>query len=214
MATIDEVCAYNRDNVDWNKFFSVVDTLGTTMNGQKDRFDKSDIIEMALDAYSNGAISYVNANGVDHILVKLLDAQGQPTTQEMKFVGSLFYKEFVVERANRRRNNPGIKELRVSNQPVSLRLVNSMGQNTHTSLPAGYAEFLLVADNNSIHIVKVSDLAPYLHFSGDGIEARKVPATVFQQVVGPTDITNRQSLSGFNYKDEKLKFQRNFLSKF
>ena len=103
MATVHEVAQYNRNHVDWVKFFSVVDTLGKTMNGQKDRFDKSDIIEMALDAYSDSNILYVNDDGVDHLLLNLNNAHGLPTTQEMKFVGTLFYKEFVVERANRRK---------------------------------------------------------------------------------------------------------------
>lgn len=214
MATIQQVQAYNKSNVNWTKFFSVIDTLGTSMNGQKDRFDKSDIIEMALDAYSNGAIQYVNDDGVDHNLVNLLNANGNPTTQEMKFVGVLFYKEFVVKRANKKRGTASVKELRPSNQPVSLKLVNSMGSNTHTKLPANYAEFLLVADNHSVHVVKVSDLTPYLKFGGDGIEASKVPSTLFHKIVGPEDIESRQALVGFDYKAEKLAFQRNFLSKF
>ena len=199
MATIQQVQAYNKSNVNWTKFFSVIDTLGTSMNGQKDRFDKSDIIEMALDAYSNGAIQ---------------DLNGNPTTQEMKFVGVLFYKEFVVERANKKRGTASVKELRLSNQPVSLTLVNSLGSNTHTKLPSTYAEFLLVADNHSIHVVKVSDLTPYLKFDGDGIKANKVPCSLFHKIVGPEDISSRQALVGFDYKAEKLAFQRNFLSKF
>jgi hypothetical protein len=214
MATIQEVKDYNQQHVDWTKFFSVVDTLGKTMNGQKDRFDKSDIVEMALDAYSNNNILYVNDDGIDHLLLNLYNSKGLPTTQEMKFVGTLFYKEFAVERANKRAGNAGRKELRRSGQTISLKLVNSMGQNTHTSLPVGYAEFLLVADNHSIHVIKVSDLTPYLHFGGDGIEARKVPCDLFTQVVGPADVNNRKSLIDFNYKEEKLKFQRNFLEKF
>ena len=214
MATIQQVQEYNKSKMNWTKFFSVVDTLGTSMNGQKDRFDKSDIIEMALDAYSNGAIQYVNDDGVDHKLINLLDLNGNPTTQEMKFVGVLFYKEFVVERANKKRGTASVKELRLSNQPVSLTLVNSMGSNTHTKLPSTYAEFLLVADNHSIHVVKVSDLTPYLKFDGDGIKANKVPCSLFHKIVGPEDISSRQALVGFDYKAEKLAFQRNFLSKF
>ena len=214
MATIDQVVKYNKNNVNWDKFFSVIDTLGSTMNGQKDRFDKSDIIEMALDAYSNGAIQYVNDDGVDHKLVNLLNSKNESTTQEMTFVGVLFYKEFVVERANKKRGIPSIKELRATNQPVTLKLVNSMGSNTHKVLPANYAEFLLIADNNSIHVIEVAALTPYLKFGGDGIEASKVPSTLFYKIVGPEDIESRQALTGFNYKEEKLAFQRNFLSKF
>jgi hypothetical protein len=214
MTTIQQVQQYNKSTVNWVKFFSVVDTLGTSMNGQKDRFDKSDIIEMALDAYSNGAIKHVNDDGVDHILVNLLNADGNPTTQEMKFVGVMFYKEFVVERANKKRGTASVKELRLTNQPVSLRLVNSMGSNTHTKLPSTYSEFLLVADNHSVHVVKVSDLVPYLQFGGDGIQAYNVPCNLFHKVVGPEDIKSRQALLGFDYKAEKLKFQRDFLNKF
>lgn len=214
MATIDQVQQYNRVHVNWVKFFSVVDTLGRTMNAQKDRFDKSDIIEMALDAYSDANILYINEDGVDHLLLNLNNAQGGPTTQEMKFVGTLFYKKFAIERANAKKGIAGRKELRRSGQPISLKLVNSMGQNTHTSLPSNYAEFLLVADNNSAHVVKVSDLVPYLRFGGDGIEAHKVPCELFCQVVGPEDVQERKALSDFNYKEEKLQFQRNFLEKF
>jgi len=214
MATIQQVQEYLKSTVNWIKFFSVVDTLGTSMNGQKDRFDKSDIIEMALDAYSNGAIQYVNDDGVDHKLINLLDLNGNPSTQEMKFVGVLFYKEFVVERANKKRGTASVKELRLANQLVSLKLVNSMGSNTHTKLPSTYAEFLLVADNHSVHVIKVADLTPYLKFGGDGIEASKVPCSLFHKVVGPEDISSRQALVGFDYKAEKLAFQRNFLSEF
>jgi len=214
MATVSQVATYNQSNVNWKKFFSVIDTLGSTMNGQKDRFDKSDIFEMALDTYSNGNIKYVNDDGVDHLLVNLPNAAGTATTQEMKFVGTLFYKEFVVERANKKRGIPSVKELRPSNQLITLKLVNSMGSNSHKTLPSNYAEFLLVADNHSVHVIEVATLIPYLNFTGDGIEASKVPHTLFHKVVGPEDIKTRKALTGFNYKEEKLKFQRNFLSKF
>ena len=214
MITLQQVVEYNQKNINWDKFFSVVDTLGSTMNGQKDRFDKSDIFEMALEAYSNGNVKYVNDDGVDHILINLLDSLYKPTTQEMKFVGSLFYKEVVIFRARKKMGIPSVKDLRPSNKPITLKLVNSMGSNSHKTLPEGYAKFLLVADKYSIHVIEVSTLVPYLKSGGDGIEAYKVPYNLFQKVVGPSDIKNRQTLMGFNYKEEKIKFQLNFLSKF
>jgi hypothetical protein len=214
MISIKQVQEYNKTKVNWEKFFSVVDTLGTTMNGQKDRFDKSDIIEMALDAYSNGEIKYVNQNGVDHHLVNLFDDGDIVITQEMKFVSSLFYRESVISRASKKLGTASVKELISSNKPITLRLVNSMGSNSHKTLPANYAKFLLVADTHSIHVIKVSELIPYLKFDGDGIEAYRVPCNLFHQVVGPNDIKNRKSLPDFNYKEEKQKFQMNFLLKF
>ena len=58
MATITQVRDYIRDNVNWHKMYSMIDTVGSTMNGQKDRFDKSDLIEMGLAVYSNNAIQF------------------------------------------------------------------------------------------------------------------------------------------------------------
>jgi hypothetical protein len=214
MATLQQVCDYNKNRVNWIKMYSMIDTLGTTMNSQKDRFDKSDLIEMGLEVYSNSGIKYINQPGIDHELVNLLDAQGMPVTQEMKFVSTLFYKDIVIERANRRRGIKGTKELQRSNQPVTIKLVNSMGSNTHTKLPATYAKFLLVADNNSAHVIEIATLLSYLVFGGDGITAVDVPSNLFTQVIGPDDITTRQPLANFNYKTEKLIFQRDFLNRF
>jgi len=214
MPTLQQVCDYNRAHVNWTKLYSMIDTLGKTMNGQKDRFDKSDLIEMGVDIYSNGEIKRVDLDGVDHELVNLLNTKSLPTTQEMKFVSRLFYKEIVIERANRRRGIEGRKELQRSYEPVNLRLVNSRGENTHKELPDTYAEFLLAADNHSAHVIEVATLVPYLQFPGDGIVAVNVPSNLFMQVIGPDDITARQPLTNFNYKQEKLAFQRNFLNKF
>jgi len=211
---INQVCQYNKTRVDWIKLYSMIDTLGTTMNGKKDRFDKSDLIEMGLDIYSNGEIKRVDRDGVDHELVNLLDPEGLPITQEMKFDSKLFYKMVSVQRANRRRGIEGRKELQRSNDPVTLKLLNVQGENNYTELPDTYAEFLLAADNHSAHVIEVAVLKPYLKFPSDGIKAVDVPSNLFTQVIGPEDITARQPLANFNYKQEKLAFQRNFLNKF
>ena len=89
-----------------------------------------------------------------------------------------------------------------------------MGSNTHTKLPSTYAKFLLVADNNSAHVIEIATLLPYLSFGGDGITAVDVPSNLFTQVIGPDDITARQPLVNFDYKQEKLAFQRGFFNKF
>jgi len=214
MATLAQVVKYNKTNVNWSKFFSVIDTLGSSMNGPKDRFDKSDIFEMALDAYSNGHIKYVNGDGVDHHLVNLPDSFGNATTQEMKFSSGLFYKEYVVERANSRVGTPSVKKVYAAQKSITLKLMNSMGSNSHKQLPTDYAVFLLTVDNYSAHVIAVAELLPYLKYTGDGIQAVQVPHTLFHKVVGPDDIETRQALVGFDYKAEKLNFQRNFLNKF
>lgn len=225
MATIQQVVDYNRANVDWVKVFSVVDTLGKTMNGPKDRFDKSDIIEMSLDIFSNGNIQRVDMVGCDHLLTNLPNSNRTPTTQEMKFVTELFYKEYVVKQDKKKtkvlQSIAGVKLNKKDKKTglpivhtITLKLMNSLGENTHKTLPATYAEFLLVADSNSIHIIETASLSPYLDFSGDGISAKNVPSTLFHEVVGPSDLVGRKALANSNYKELKIAFQRNFLSQF
>lgn len=211
MATVQQVQAYNQQHVDWSKFFSVVETLGTTMNAQKDRFDKSDIIEMALEAYSGGFIKYVNDNGVDHLLENLINPKGTASTQEMKFSSGAFYKERVVQRA--RASTQAVKQIVAVNKPVTLKLLNSNGSNGHTDIPPNYAQFLLVVDNYSAFVALVDDIRPYKHLGGDGVSVKNVPLNLFHKIVGPEDYAAK-ALKNFDYKQEKLKFQRKFLSKF
>lgn len=203
--TTDIVANYNKSNVDWNKFFSAVATVGNTMNSQKDRFDKSDLIEKALAHYSNGAIEYTNLDGVDHILTNLNN-----TTQEFKFVSSVFYGMRTTQRKSKTR--PKIETLTKLNRPVTVKLANSHGENKHKSLPATYAKYLMVADNYSAYVIAVEDLIPYLKFSGDGIEAKNVPANLFVEVITPDEYTVNAVVS--NYKEKKNKMQEDFLNQF
>jgi hypothetical protein len=214
MATVTQVADYMRTNINWTKVFSVIATLGKTMNGQKDRFDKSDIIEMAIAAFSNNAVEYLNADGVDHLLTNLKNKHDKPTGAECKFNNELFYAFRSIERASKKKGILGRKELKLIDKPVTLKLVNSQGENKHKALPEGYAEFVLALDTNSAFVIETAKLIPYLKFSGDGIEAKKVPANLFTKIVGPGDIAEPKALEGFDYKKAKLEFQRNFLSKF
>lgn len=218
MVTLEQVRDYNKHHVNWSKVFSVIKTLGTTMNGQKDRFDKSDLIEMSLSVFSNGAISYANDDGVDHRLTNLLNASGAPTEQEMKFVSQVFYGIRTTQRKTK--TQPKIEGLVKLDKPVTLKLVNSQGTNSHQALPATYAEFLMVVDNYSAWVARTEDLKPYLNFSGDGIEAKNVPIDLFLEVVGPTQQVDRlvevgmTKLTDYDYKAEKTKFQMAFLALF
>lgn len=209
--TVKQVKEYNKSNVNWVKFFSVIDTIGSSMNGQKDRFDKSDIIEISLSTFSNGYIEYANDNGVDHRLTYLKDQNGNPTTQELKFLSNSFYGMVVVERKTKYKD--AIKQVKKLNKSINLKLMNSNGNNIHTSLPVTYAKFLLVVDNYSVNVIETNSLIPYLKFNGDGILAKNVPYNLFEEVVNPTEVQNRSPKS-VNYKEEKIKFQQNFLSQF
>ena len=50
-------------NVD--RYYKLVNSLGPQLNGRKDRFDKSDIIEQSIEVYSNGKFKWVDQEGYD-----------------------------------------------------------------------------------------------------------------------------------------------------
>ncbi len=61
-----EVATFLRDNVNWDYFFSLVQAIGDSLNDRKGRFIKSDLLEMAVEAYGTNAIKWVDQEGWDH----------------------------------------------------------------------------------------------------------------------------------------------------
>jgi len=55
-----------KDSVDWDKYFTIVEAIGATLNDRKGRFDKSDIFEKSLEECSQGDITWVDEIGWDH----------------------------------------------------------------------------------------------------------------------------------------------------
>jgi len=191
-----ELAKFFKDNVDWNKFYSLVDTVGTTLNSPKDRFEKSDLFEISLEIFSDNKIKYVNKQGADHEIPDL------KIFTEMKFSSFGLYKN------SRRKGliaNPIIK---------SIRLVNTNGKAKPTALPSTYAPYLLLTDLNGAVIIDTETLKEYLDFGEGNIEARNIPISQFEKIVGPDDITNRKKLEDFDYKQAKIQFQLEFLNRF
>jgi len=60
-------CVGALKNVEWNRFFNLVDSLGGQLDSRKNRFDKADLLEAALEEFSNGAFVWVDEIGHDHI---------------------------------------------------------------------------------------------------------------------------------------------------
>lgn len=55
-----------REIIDWQRFFVAVNHMGEQCNSRKDRFDKADILEQAIDMYSGGKLEWVDEIGRDH----------------------------------------------------------------------------------------------------------------------------------------------------
>ena len=49
-----DITSWLRSNVDWNRFCTLVNEIGTELNERKLRFDKSDLFEKSLEKFSNG----------------------------------------------------------------------------------------------------------------------------------------------------------------
>ena len=157
------------NNVDWNKYVTLVDQIGNELNERKLRFDKSDLFEKALELFSDQNLQYVNQEGVDHI-------GPEGVTIEMKYTeGSLFTA----------------KKKQPKKYVAELQLMNSRGSSEGRTLPDSYAEFLLICDRNAVAIISKMDLLPYVTDAGDGLKTSKLPSSAVEYVFKSGEYTPR-----------------------
>jgi len=191
MNTVD-LCIWLGHNVDWNKYVTLVHTIGDELNERKLRFDKSDLLERSLELFSNGDLVYVNLEGVDHI-------GPEGTMIEMKFTeGSLFTK----------------KTKKQKKHVSDLQLMNSRGSSAGRTLPSSYADYLLICDVDSAALISKKELLPYVIDAGDGLKTSKLPSNLVQYVFVPGQYKPLDLAESISYKDAKMKMQRDFLAKF
>lgn len=173
-------------DVDWNRYFALVSAIGNTLNSHKDRFDKSDLLEQSIEVYSDGKVRWINLIGRD---LQLMDRR----TLEMKFMDGCF------------RGKSGRMRRCIS----SIRLMNSLGTCSHSSLPPDYADFLLLSDSTTVGIVDRHTLALHVKRKGDGLSAERVPSSSFAIVANAGHVGIPRI--PFDYRDAKRKMQRMFL---
>jgi hypothetical protein len=191
LQTVD-IANWLRDNIDWNKYVSLVKAIGDELNERKLRFDKSDLLERSLELFSNQELAYVNLEGVDHI-------GPNGTMIEMKFTeGSLFTR----------------KTKKKKKFVSDLQLMNSRGSSEGRTLPGGYADFLLICDTDSAAIIAKEDLIQFVVDAGDGLKTSKMPSNMVQYVFVPDEYKPQDLAESISYKDAKMKMQRDFLAQF
>ena len=191
MQTVD-LATWLRNNVDWNKYVSLVHAIGDELNERKLRFDKSDLLERSLELFSDQNLQYVNQEGVDHI-------GPNGVTIEMKYTeGSLFTRKT-------KKKKPHVADLQ---------LMNSRGSSAGRELPENYADFLLICDTDSAAIIAKKDLVPYVIDAGDGLKTSKLPSNMIQYVFVPGEYKPLHLAESVSYKDAKMKMQQAFLAQF
>ena len=180
------------NNVDWNKYVTLVAQIGDELNERKLRFDKSDLFEKALELFSNQDLQYVNQEGVDHI-------GPNNVTIEMKYTdGSLFTK----------------KKKLPKKYVADLQLMNSRGSSEGRTLPDTYAQFLLICDREAVGLISKEDLLPYVVNAGDGLKTSKLPAEKIQYVFVPGEYKPLYVAENRSYKKAKMDMQSQFLAQF
>ncbi len=191
--TTPDVAKYFSEFVNWEFFYSAVDTLGNTLNSPKNRFDKSDILELAIDVFSDGRIQHYNKTGRD-FFIPALDVYA-----EMKYETDLLFTTS-----------------RQKKEKVSLTLVNTMGSNNRNRLPDDYAPFLIAVGSQGCAVVDKATLETYLDTKSDSgqIKSKDIPHSKFYFVRTPDQIKNRRIIANIDYSQEKLKLQKDFLNKF
>jgi len=191
MKTVD-LAIWLQHNVDWNKYVSLVHAIGDELNERKLRFDKNNLLERSLELFSDQNLVYVNLEGVDHI-------GPEGVTIEMKFTENALFTS---------------KKKQQKQFVSDLQLMNSRGSSAGRTLPAGYADFLLIADVDSVAVIAKEDLLPYVVDAGDGLKTSKLPSSMVQYVFAPGDYKPQELTESVSYKDAKMKMQRDFLAQF
>tara|TARA_B100000029_G_C17257664_1_gene845158 strand:- start:69 stop:278 length:210 start_codon:yes stop_codon:yes gene_type:complete len=63
----DVVIDILKERVNWDSFFSLVEMVGADLDDRKNRFDKSDLLEQALQEHTHDdSIQWVDKIGWDH----------------------------------------------------------------------------------------------------------------------------------------------------
>lgn len=168
MTTKEDVANFFKAKVDFPRFARLTRALGDQANDAQLRFLKAMIFEQSIEEYSNSEIKYVGQEGCDLIIPSLNDAR-----VEMKYVENALY-------------TPSRKELR--EQTGGIKLMNSMGTNTHKVLPPNYADYLIYVGNQGAILFDKITFEQHIISGGDGITAN-IPTNKGIILATPNEMT-------------------------
>ena len=175
-----------REIVDWKRWFHLVFQLGDQCNGRKDRFDKADIFEQAIEIYSDGKLRWVDGIGRDHHDVEMnLDI-------EFKFAKFSMFTS---------KGKPKKK--------IKMKIKNSLGK-TQTTEIDDPADYYMFAQENAVAIISYAEMLPYLKITGDGLETQ-IPHEAMTYIITPQSLQHETVKDCMDYKARKRAMQREFI---
>lgn len=172
--------------IDIDRYATLVGSVGDQLNGRKDRFDKSDLIERCLEVYTDGRLKWVDDEGRDFVDTEY----GYDI--EFKYETDML---FTPARGNERDPNP--------------RLYNSLGSGNQEALP-NPADFYLLGQADAIGLLS------YAVFEDEDKRSRLKPdddavigdvyAEDISFVFRPEDVGGIETVD-VNYKQRKMAMQ-------
>ena len=172
--------------IDIDRYATLVGSVGDQLNGRKDRFDKSDLIERCLEVYTEGRLEWVDEEGRDFVDTEY----GYDI--EFKYETDML---FTPARGNERDPNP--------------RLYNSLGSGNRATLP-NPADFYLLGQADAIGLLsyevfddedKRSRLKPDDDAVIGDVYAEDITFVFRPEDVGGIDMVD------VNYKERKMAMQ-------
>lgn len=190
MTQLTALASYIQQNVDFPRFSRLTQALGHQANGAQLRFLKSLIFEKSIEVYSNKTMIYVGQEGCDFI-VPTFNAK-----VEMKYIEDALF-------------TPSKKTLKETTG--SIKLMNSMGTNSHKSLPVNYADYLMFVGRQGAMLFDKQTINQKIsnsNIGGDGISV-DLPTNLGYPLAGP-----KEMVLGTQSEVDFLKPLMNFLDSY
>lgn len=175
-----------RDDLDFNRYANLINSLGDSLNSRKDRFDKSDIIEQSMEVYSYGRFVWVDLEGRDH-----RDSKYGVDT-ECKYSTDVLYTA----------------KMKKPKKVVTVKLKNSLGKNKGVTIDDP-ADYYIIAQQDAMAVISKDDIKPYLKSVPDGIEAH-IPFDKLDIIFAPDDVQKSTTVD-VDYKRVKAEAQRKLI---
>ncbi|SEA05843.1 hypothetical protein SAMN04488065_1625 [Haloplanus vescus] len=184
--TAEQYATELRDAIDRQRYATLVASVGDQLNGRKDRFDKSDIIERCLEVYSDGRLKWV-----DDVKRDFVDTE-RGVDVEFKYETDMLYTKV---RGDPRDPNP--------------RLINNLGEKNEID-PDELADFFVLGQQDAMGVISKptifsDETKSELEFDADVVKGD----FYFDEIeiaFSPDDIGAIQTRE-INYKERKMEMQ-------
>tara|TARA_Y100000385_G_scaffold246252_1_gene265483 strand:+ start:360 stop:941 length:582 start_codon:yes stop_codon:yes gene_type:complete len=180
------------NDFDYYGFQNVCLSLGESLNGRKDRFDKSDIIEAAIAEASGGCLEWVDQQGYD-----LYDQKNNLKYEVKSGESSLFTKK-------------GVKKKKDTGD---IKLTNTLQQGI--KVIKNTADYLIIVNtkSGSLGITKYKTAIKYSTERDDGFTT-KIPLSEIVIIHHDTTKVLEEQTKSFSYKERKERMQKEYVRSF